>query len=90
MNLSHRASVHWLIQRATAIFLLITILFATSLNHALFCLNIILFWHLYLGLEEILSDYVHHEITRNLLLILLKIFILILAKYAFVFFIIHV
>ena len=90
MNLSHHASVHWLIQRATAIFLLITILFATSLNHALFCLNIILFWHLYLGLEEILSDYVHHEITRNLLLILLKIFIFILAKYAFVFFLIHV
>ncbi len=83
-------STHWLIQRATAVFILLTLFIAPSLDQALLCLNLLIFLHLFLGLEEIFSDYVHHEITRNLILMLLRIFILIIAKYAFVFFLIHV
>lgn len=82
-------STHWLIQRTTALLLLLILIFSPSLPQVLFLVTIVLFWHLYLGLEEILSDYVHHEVTRELSLLLLKIFSIILAKYALVFFLIH-
>nr|YP_009755785.1 succinate:cytochrome c oxidoreductase subunit 4 [Gonatozygon brebissonii]QIQ23063.1 succinate:cytochrome c oxidoreductase subunit 4 [Gonatozygon brebissonii] len=76
---------HWLFQRATAILLLPTIVLA---NPATFFLLIVLVsLHLFLGLEEILADYVHHEVTRNFILKLLRIFLLIIIKYAIVLFI---
>ena len=50
-------------------------------------LNILVFWHLYLGVEEILADYVHNEVIRNLFLILLRILIIISIKYVFVLFV---
>lgn len=75
-------SNHWLLQRATAIFLLLIFLCSPSLSQALLLIIFFLFCHLYLGLEEILSDYVHHELTRELSLLFLKILILVLAKYA--------
>ncbi|XP_024024670.1 uncharacterized protein LOC21397846 isoform X2 [Morus notabilis] len=46
--------------------------------------NLALFWHINEGMEEILADYVHHEITRNLVVIYLRLFLLILAKDVFV------
>lgn len=78
-------SAHWLIQRATAVLYLPTIILATSIQMALICLNVLVLWHVYLGLEEILADYVHHEVTRNIILILLKVLLLIISKYVFVF-----
>jgi succinate dehydrogenase hydrophobic anchor subunit len=78
-------SAHWLIQRATALLLLPTFILATSIQTALICLNVLVFSHLLLGLEEILADYVHHEVTRNLILILIKVLLLIISKYVFVF-----
>ncbi|KAL9248254.1 hypothetical protein vseg_021597 [Gypsophila vaccaria] len=36
--------------------------------------------HVYDGIKEIVADYVHHEITRNLLLVCLRLFLIILAK----------
>jgi succinate dehydrogenase hydrophobic anchor subunit len=76
---------HWLIQRSSAIFIVITLLLA-PLWFVLFALNILVFSHLYLGIEEILADYVHNEVIGNLFLKLFQIFILISIKYVFVLF----
>jgi succinate dehydrogenase hydrophobic anchor subunit len=83
---SLRPITHWLIQRGTAILILSTIIFA-PFWFVLIALNILVFWHLYLGLEEILADYVHNEIIRYLFLILLKVLIIISVKYVFVLFV---
>jgi succinate dehydrogenase hydrophobic anchor subunit len=59
---AHRETLrHWLLQRMTAIFLVPTILIANI--STLILLNISLLWHIHVGIEEILTDYVHHEIT---------------------------
>jgi succinate dehydrogenase hydrophobic anchor subunit len=63
----------------TAIFLVPTILIANV--YTLILLNISSLWHVHVGIEEILIDYVHHEITRNWILILLRVFCLIIIKY---------
>jgi succinate dehydrogenase hydrophobic anchor subunit len=78
-------SAHWLFQRATAVLLLPTIILSPSIQVALICFNLLVLCHLYLGFEEILADYVHHEVTRTILLVFLKIMLLIISKYVFVF-----
>ena len=83
---THREPLgHWLLQRITAAFLIPTILIANV--STLILLNILLFWHIHVGIKEILADYVHHEVTRNWILILLRVFCLIIIKYVFVFFV---
>nr|YP_009674919.1 succinate dehydrogenase subunit 4 [Haplomitrium hookeri]QDE12958.1 succinate dehydrogenase subunit 4 [Haplomitrium hookeri] len=83
---THRETLrHWLLQRITAAFLIPTILLANV--STLILLNILLFWHIHVGIEEILADHVHHEVTRNRILILLRVFRLIIIKYVFVFFV---
>jgi succinate dehydrogenase hydrophobic anchor subunit len=69
----------------TTTFLVPTILI-TNVS-ILILLNISLFWHIHVGIEEILIDYVHHEITRNWILILFKVFCLIIIKYVSFFFV---
>jgi len=83
MNTRRETLVQWLLQRSTALILII-ILWIMPLQ-GLFFLNIVLFWHLHIGIEEILADYIHHEVTRNLILMWMRIFLLILMKYLFVF-----
>jgi succinate dehydrogenase hydrophobic anchor subunit len=61
---------HWLLQRMTATTFLVPTILITNVS-TLILLNISLFWHIYVGIEDILTDYVHHEITRNWILILL-------------------
>nr|YP_009132643.1 succinate dehydrogenase subunit 4 [Aneura pinguis]YP_010880871.1 succinate dehydrogenase subunit 4 [Aneura maxima]AKA63327.1 succinate dehydrogenase subunit 4 [Aneura pinguis]AKU36858.1 succinate dehydrogenase subunit 4 [Aneura pinguis]QIA60960.1 succinate dehydrogenase subunit 4 [Aneura pinguis]WHW96055.1 succinate dehydrogenase subunit 4 [Aneura maxima]WHW96097.1 succinate dehydrogenase subunit 4 [Aneura maxima] len=83
---THRETLgHWLLQRITAASSIPTILIANVSTPIL--LNILLFWHIHVGIEEILADYVHHEVTRNWILILLRVFCLIIIKYVFVFFV---
>ena len=83
---AHRETLgHWLLQRMTATFLVPTILIANV--STLILLNISLFWHIHVRIEEIMTDYVHHEITRNLILILLRVFCLIIIKYVSFFFV---
>ena len=77
---------HWLAQRISAIFILILLLLAPAW-FLLFGINVLVFLHLYLGLEEILADYIHNELIENLFLIFLKLFIFITIKYAFLFFV---
>lgn len=83
---SLRPITHWLIQRSTAILILFTLIIAPFWL-VLIALNIFVFWHLFLGLEEILADYVHNEIIRNLFIILLRILIIISIKFVFTLFI---
>nr|YP_010881174.1 succinate dehydrogenase subunit 4 [Pellia epiphylla]WIA66717.1 succinate dehydrogenase subunit 4 [Pellia epiphylla var. borealis]QDE10594.1 succinate dehydrogenase subunit 4 [Pellia epiphylla]WIA66676.1 succinate dehydrogenase subunit 4 [Pellia epiphylla]WIA66758.1 succinate dehydrogenase subunit 4 [Pellia epiphylla var. borealis]WIA66799.1 succinate dehydrogenase subunit 4 [Pellia epiphylla] len=70
-----------LLQRITAASLIPTILIANVSTPIL--LNILLFWHIHVGIEEILADYVHHEVTRNWILILIRVFRCIIIKYVF-------
>jgi succinate dehydrogenase hydrophobic anchor subunit len=70
---------HRLFQRMTATFLVPTILI--TIVSTLILLNILLLWHIHLGIEEILTNYVHHEITQIWILIILKVFCLIIITY---------
>ena len=45
--------------------------------------NLSLFWHINEGIEEIMVDYVHQEITRNFILVYLRLFLLIVIKDVF-------
>lgn len=47
-------------------------------------LNLALFWHINDGIREILADYVHHEMTRTVMLVNLRLFLIIAAKDVFV------
>ena len=84
-NTYRETLVHWYTQRATALFLIPTLLIANV--KTLICLNLVLFWHFRIGLEEILADYIHHDITRNVIYIFLRALILITMKYAFCLFV---
>ncbi|KAJ9566716.1 hypothetical protein OSB04_002682 [Centaurea solstitialis] len=42
--------------------------------------NLALFWHINNGMEEIIADYVHHEMTRSLVLVLMRLFLIVAAK----------
>lgn len=77
---------HWLTQRATAAFTLILLLLAPAWFF-LFGVSISVFWHLYLGLEEILADYIHNELIENFFLLLLQILIFVLVKSFFLLFV---
>ncbi|KAJ0735116.1 putative fumarate reductase/succinate dehydrogenase, transmembrane subunit [Helianthus annuus] len=46
--------------------------------------NLALFWHINNGIEEILADYVHHEMTRSLVLVMMRLFLIVAAKDVFV------
>jgi succinate dehydrogenase hydrophobic anchor subunit len=83
---AHRETLgHWLLQRMTAASPIPTILISNV--STLILLNMLLFHHINVGIEEILTDYVHHEITRNWILILFRVFCLIIIKYVFLFFV---
>ena len=76
---------HWLIQRSTAILIVFTLLLA-PFWFLLFALSILIFCHLYLGIEEILADYLHNEACSLLFLKLFQIYLLINIKYFVVLF----
>jgi succinate dehydrogenase hydrophobic anchor subunit len=83
---AHRETLgDWLLQKMTAASLIPIILISNV--STLILLNILLFWHIHVGIEEILTDYVHHEITRNWILILFRVFCLIIIKYVFLSFV---
>lgn len=76
---------HWFLQRITAI-LLISSIFLIG-QSAFILWNILLFWHIYIGIEEIVMDYVHNEVIRTSILVLLRILLLLIIKYTFILFI---
>jgi succinate dehydrogenase hydrophobic anchor subunit len=83
---AHRKTLgHWLLQRMTTTFLIPTI-FLLNVS-TLIMLNISLLWHIHVGIKEILTNYAHHEMTQNWILILHKVCCLIIIKYVSFFFI---
>ncbi len=85
MSRNRDTLTHWLLQRGTAALMAPIVLIANA--STLISLNLLLFWHLHVGLEEILADYIHHEVTRHLIITLLRLLLLVAIKYAFVFFV---
>ncbi|XP_027336770.1 uncharacterized protein LOC113850420 [Abrus precatorius] len=55
--------------------------------YSLLLANFFLFWHIDAGIAEILADYVHQEMTREFVLISLRLFLIIAMKDVFVNFI---
>lgn len=45
--------------------------------------NLSLFWHINEGIEEIMADHVHQEMTRNWILVYFRLFLLIVIKDVF-------
>lgn len=82
----------WFFQRSTAlliapIILLCALRFYPANVSTFILLNFLVFFHIHFGLKEILADYIHHNVTRNLLFALLQIIIIIAMKNAFVLFV---
>nr|YP_010737536.1 succinate dehydrogenase subunit 4 [Zantedeschia aethiopica]WEQ71689.1 succinate dehydrogenase subunit 4 [Zantedeschia aethiopica] len=50
-----------------------------------FLQNLSVFWHINVGIEEIMADHVHQEITRKWILVYLRLFLLIVIKDVFLF-----
>lgn len=71
-----------LFQRITAAFPLPLIIIYKKVSST-FLPNLFLFWHINEGIEEILADHVHQEMTRNWILVYLRLFFLIVIKDVF-------
>ncbi|CAN0918645.1 Cytochrome c oxidase subunit 3 [Linum grandiflorum] len=83
-NKSSKAKRIGLFQRITAALLLPLIIIYKKLSST-FLPNLFLFWHINEGIKEIMADYVHQEMTRNLILVYLRLFFLIVIKDVFLF-----
>ena len=71
-----------LFQRITAAFPLPLIIIYKKVSST-FLPNLSLFWHINEGIEEIMADHVHQEMTRNWILVYLRLFLLIVIKDVF-------
>lgn len=78
-NESSKTKRTGLFQRITAAFPL-PFIFIYKKVSSTFLPNLSLFWHINEGIEEIMADYVHQEMTRNLILVYLRLFLLIVIK----------
>ena len=75
----------WFVQRSTALLIAPIIILSNVSTFVFF--TFLVFFHIHFGLREILADYIHHNVTRNLLFALLQIIIIIALKNAFVLFV---
>jgi len=71
-----------LFQRITAAFPLPLIIIYKKISST-FLPNLSLFWHINEGVEEIMADHVHQEMTRSWILVYLRLFLLIVIKDVF-------
>nr|YP_009430433.1 succinate dehydrogenase subunit 4 [Platycodon grandiflorus]ARR27565.1 succinate dehydrogenase subunit 4 [Platycodon grandiflorus]AWN57590.1 succinate dehydrogenase subunit 4 [Platycodon grandiflorus] len=83
-NSSSKTKRSGLFQRITAAFPLPFIIIYTKVSST-FLPNLSLFWHINSGIEEIMADHVHQEMTRNWILVFFRFFLLILMKDLFLF-----
>lgn len=81
-NESSKTKRTGLFQRITAALLLPLIIIYKKVSST-FLLNLSVFWHINEGIEEIMADYVHQEMTRNWILVYLRLFLLIVIKDVF-------
>jgi len=58
-----------------------------TLNKAILMARLVrgVFYHIHDGIKEIITDYVHHEMTRNVILVCLNLFYIIVLKDLFLF-----
>jgi succinate dehydrogenase hydrophobic anchor subunit len=82
-NESSKTKRTGLFQRMTAAFLF-PFLIISQVSFT-FLLVLSLFWHILVGIEDIIADYVHQEMTRNLILVSLRLCLLIVIKDVFLF-----
>jgi len=71
-----------LFQRITAAFPLPLIIIYKKVSST-FLPNLAVFWHINEGIEDIMADHVHQEMTRNWILVYLRLFFLIVIKDVF-------
>lgn len=83
-NESSKTKRTGLFQRITAAFPLPLIIIYNKVSST-FLPNLSLFWHINEGIEEIMADHVHQEMTRNWILVYLRLFLLIVIKDVFLF-----
>nr|WRW54047.1 succinate dehydrogenase subunit 4 [Mesembryanthemum crystallinum] len=81
-NSSSKTKRIGLFQRMTAALPLPLILIYNQV-YSTFIPTLSLFWHINDGIEEIMADHVHQEMTRNWILVLLRLFFLIVIKDVF-------
>lgn len=81
-NSSSKTKRTGLFQRITAAFLLPLIIIYKKVSST-FLPNLSVFWHINSGIEEIMADHVHQEMTRNWILVYLRLFLLIVIKDVF-------
>lgn len=84
-NESSKTKRTGLFQRITAAFPLplLPLIIIYNKVSSTFLPNLSLFWHINEGIEEIMADHVHQEMTRNLILVYLRLFLLIVIKDVF-------
>jgi len=78
-NESSKTKRTGLFQRITAAFPLPFIIIYHKVSST-FLPNLSLFWHINSGIEEIMADHVHQEMTRNWILVYLRLFLFISIK----------
>nr|AEN56099.1 succinate dehydrogenase subunit 4 [Cucumis melo subsp. melo]AZP40298.1 succinate dehydrogenase subunit 4 [Cucumis melo var. momordica]UGV21741.1 succinate dehydrogenase subunit 4 [Cucumis melo subsp. agrestis] len=78
-NSSSKTKRTGLFQRITAAFPLPFIIIYHKVSST-FLPNLSLFWHINSGIEEIMADHVHQEMTRNWILVYLRLFLFISIK----------
>jgi hypothetical protein len=81
-NSSSKTKRSGLFQRITAAFPLPLIIIYKKVSST-FLPNLSLFWHINEGIEEIMADHVHQEMTRNWILVYLRLVLLIVIKDVF-------
>ena len=81
-NESSKTKRTGLFQRITAAFPLPLIIIYKKVSST-FLPNLSVFWHINEGIEEIMADHVHQEMTRNWILVYLRLFLLIVIKDVF-------
>ena len=81
-NESSKTKRTGLFQRITAAFPLPLIIIYKKVSST-FLPNLSVFWHINEGVEEIMADHVHQEMTRNWILVYLRLFLLIVIKDVF-------
>ena len=81
-NESSKTKRTGLFQRITAALLLPFFIIYKKVSST-FLPNLSLFWHINEGIEEIMADHVHQEMTRNRILVFLRLVLLIVIKDVF-------
>ncbi len=72
--------IHWLIQRISAILMFILIFFYFDNVYIFSFIFIVLSYHLFVGIETLLNDYIHNVNLLFFGYVFLRIFILFLLK----------